>query len=57
MKQIRSFFLVFLLWTLVGMFSKFAFLFSYYSLLDGPNAVSQLEVVFHGLRLDIAVAG
>lgn len=57
MKQLRSFFLVFLLWTLVGMFSKFAFLFSYYSLLDGPNAVSQMEVVFHGLRLDIAVAG
>ena len=57
MKQIRSFFLVFLLWVLVGMLSKLAFLVSYNSLLDKPGFISQMEVVFYGLRLDVAVAG
>lgn len=57
MSRIRTFFLVFLLWTLVGMISKGAFLLIYHSLFANATFSELCQVFWYGLRLDIAVAG
>lgn len=57
MSRIRTFILVFIFWTLVGMLSKWAFLLIYHSLFNGVGFLNYLLVVWHGLRLDIAIAG
>lgn len=57
MSRIRTFFLVFLLWTLVGMISKGAFLLIYHFLFANATFSELCQVFWYGLRLDIAVAG
>lgn len=57
MKQIRYFLEVFLLWTLVGIVSKIAFLLLYHSLFGESLLADRLLVLWYGLRLDAAVAG
>ena len=57
MNRIRSFILVFLLWTLVGVVSKGVFLLMYHSLFAEASFSELSRVIWYGLRLDIAVAG
>lgn len=57
MRRIKTFFSVFLLWTLLGMVSKAAFLLLYHTLLSDVPFDQQLLTLWHGLRLDIAIAG
>lgn len=57
MSRIRAFIFVFLFWTLVGIFSKGAFLLIYHSLFVDVNYSELLLVVWYGIRLDIAIAG
>lgn len=57
MSRIRTFILVFLFWTLVGMISKGAFLLVYHSLFTDVSLSDHLLVFLYGLRLDIAIAG
>lgn len=49
--------LIFVLWTLVGMFSKLPFMALYASEMDGSAMANILPVMWHGLKLDVAVAG
>ena len=48
---------VFLLWTLIGALSKLAFLAVYASIIDGICASDWWDVIWHGLVLDVAIAG
>ena len=48
---------LFLLWTLIGALSKLAFLAVYASIIDGICASDWWDVIWHGLVLDVAVAG
>ena len=48
---------VFLLWTLIGALSKLAFLAVYASIIDGICASDWWNVIWHGLVLDVAIAG
>ena len=57
MSRIRTFIFVFIMWTIVGMLSKCAFLLIYHSLFEGVGFLNQILVVWYGLRLDIAIAG
>ena len=58
MKNIyKIFFCVFLAWTLVGVLSKVPFLLMYGSLLNDADAAERVAMMWHGLRLDIAIAG
>lgn len=57
MSQLKIFFKIFIRWTIIGVFSKIVFLFIYNSILQGMSVIDWLEVIWHGLRLDIAVAG
>ena len=57
MKQIKTLILVFSLWTAVGMLSKVLFLLFYHSLIPSLGAGDCLAVVWHGLLLDVAIAG
>ena len=57
MNRIRTFILVFLLWTLVGVVSKGVFLLMYHSLFAEASFSELSRVIWYGLRLDIAVAG
>ena len=50
-------FLIFLLWTLVGVLSKLVFLAVYASIIDGICASDWWDVIWHGLILDVAIAG
>ncbi len=50
-------FLIFLLWTLVGVISKLVFLAVYASIIDGICASDWWDVIRHGLVLDFAIAG
>lgn len=52
MKQIKTYFTVFLIWTMVGVFSKLLFMACY----EGMFA-SVADIIWHGLRLDFAIAG
>ena len=48
---------LFLLWTLIGVLSKFVFLAVYASIIDGICASDWWDVIWHGLVLDVAIAG
>ena len=48
---------LFLLWTLIGVFSKFVFLAVYASIIEGISASDWWDVIWHGLVLDVAIAG
>ena len=57
MNRVKAFIRIFLTWTLVGTVSKAAFIAFYYRLLDDDGIGSLALVLWHGLRLDTAVAG
>ena len=57
MSRIRTFIYVFLFWTLVGMLSKGVFLLVYHSLFSDVRFTDFVQVVWYGLRLDVAIAG
>lgn len=57
MKHIKKLCIVFTLWTMIGVFSKVIFLLVYHNLIPTLNLTDCLAVVWHGLRLDIAVSG
>lgn len=48
---------LFLLWTFIGVFSKFVFLAVYASIIEGISASDWWDVIWHGLVLDVAIAG
>ena len=48
---------LFLLWTFIGVFSKLVFLAVYASIIEGISASDWWDVIWHGLVLDVAVAG
>lgn len=48
---------LFLLWTLIGVLSKFVFLAVYASIIEGISASDWWDVIWHGLVLDVAIAG
>ena len=52
-----AFLLLFLLWTLIGVLSKFVFLAVYASIIEGISASDWWDVIWHGLVLDVAIAG
>lgn len=57
MHRILRLFQVFVMWTVIGMLSKIAFLLFHRSI-TGVTAFSDwCDVVFHGMALDIAIAG
>ena len=53
MKPIKTLIVIFVLWTVVGVVSKIPFLLMYNDILSTDG----LLVIWHGLRLDIAIAG
>lgn len=57
MRQIVLLIKVFVVWTLVGLLGKVFFLLFYNSLMADCGFGDCLAVVWHGLRLDVAVAG
>ncbi len=57
MKQVYCFIKVFIVWSLVGIFSKGPFLLIYHGLVSDVSLWEQLSVFLYGLRLDIAIAG
>lgn len=48
---------LFLLWTFIGVLSKFVFLAVYASIIEGISASDWWDVIWHGLVLDVAIAG
>lgn len=48
---------LFLLWTFIGVLSKLVFLAVYASIIDGISASDWWDVIWHGLVLDVAIAG
>lgn len=48
---------LFLLWTFIGVFSKLVFLAVYASIIEGISASDWWDVIWHGLVLDVAIAG
>ena len=48
---------LFLLWTLIGVLSKLVFLAVYASIIEGISASDWWDVIWHGLVLDVAIAG
>lgn len=57
MRQIRTLLCIFALWTVVGLLSKVAFLLCYHSLLPSLGVGGAVAVLWHGLLLDVAIAG
>ena len=57
MRRIYLFFTVFLFWTLAGTAGKVAFMLFHSPLFSGTSPSDWLSVVWHGLRLDLAIAG
>ena len=57
MKQIKTFIKIFLLWTVIGMLSKVFFLCVHGSIIPNPGISDYLAVMWHGLPLDLAMAG
>ncbi len=56
-KQIKTFVKIFLLWTVIGMLSKVFFLVVHSKLIPNPSFGDYLAVMWHGLTLDMAMAG
>lgn len=48
---------LFLLWTFIGVLSKLVFLAVYASIIEGISASDWWDVIWHGLVLDVAIAG
>ena len=55
--RVSLFISLFLLWTLIGVLSKLVFLAVYASIIDGISASDWWDVIWHGLVLDVAIAG
>jgi len=56
MNQLKTFLKIFVKWTVVGLLSKLLFLLFYNTRLDESGLPIWLDVLWHGLRLDLAVA-
>lgn len=56
MNQLKTFLKIFIRWTVVGLLSKLLFLLFYNTRLDESGLPVWLDVLWHGLRLDLAVA-
>ena len=56
-RAIVSLIVIFLIWTLVGVVSKVPFLFMCGSLMSDTSTFGRMMAMWHGLRLDLAVAG
>ncbi len=48
---------LFLLWTFIGVLGKLVFLAVYASIIEGISASDWWDVIWHGLVLDVAIAG
>ena len=57
MRRIIIFFTVFVFWTLAGVAGKVGFMLFHSALYAGTSLPDWLSAVWHGLRLDIAIAG
>lgn len=57
MKQIKTFINIFVIWTAIGVLSKIFFLGIYSSIIPNPKFGDYLAVMWHGLPLDLAIAG
>ena len=55
--RVYLFISLFLLWTFIGVFSKLVFLAVYASIIDGIGVSDWWDVIWHGLVLDVAIAG
>ena len=55
--RVSLFISLFLLWTFIGVFSKLVFLAVYASIIEGISASDWWDVIWHGLVLDVAIAG
>ena len=55
--RVSLFISLFLLWTLIGVLSKLVFLAVYASIIDGIGVSDWWDVIWHGLVLDVAIAG
>ena len=55
--RVSLFISLFLLWTFIGVLSKLVFLAVYASIIDGISASDWWDVIWHGLVLDVAIAG
>ena len=56
-RHIRTFILLFLLWSIVGVVGRLGFLAYYQDLLSASSLGEQALSLFYGLRLDMAIAG
>ena len=57
MKQIKTFIKIFVLWTVIGVLSKVFFLAVHSSLIPDPSIGDYFAIMWHGLPLDLAMAG
>ena len=55
--RVSLFISLFLLWILIGVLSKLVFLAVYASIIDGIGVSDWWDVIWHGLVLDVAIAG
>ena len=55
--RVSLFISLFLLWTFIGVLSKLVFLAVYASIIDGIGVSDWWDVIWHGLVLDVAIAG
>ena len=55
--RVSLFISLFLLWTFIGVLSKLVFLAVYASIIEGISASDWWDVIWHGLVLDVAIAG
>ena len=55
--RVSLFISLFLLWTFIGVLAKLVFLAVYASIIDGISASDWWDVIWHGLVLDVAIAG
>lgn len=57
MKEIKTFFVVYVFWVLMGVLSKIPFLLVYQDMIGGASFADVMSVFLHGAILDVAVAG
>ncbi len=55
--RVSLFISLFLLWTFIGVLSKLVFLAVYASIIEGISVSDWWDVIWHGLVLDVAIAG
>ena len=56
-RRLIYFLTIFVLWTVLGVISKPVFMAVHHGLMQGADMSATLPVMWHGLRLDLAIAG